>query len=687
MRHSVAIGFSVFVVFFFGLASNSWANEPICSEGVCKTRYNIDFFQPYAPVTALDLVNNLPGFRLNNGNSSTRGFSEAAGNILIDGIRLSTKSESPSEQLRTIPAQTVVAIEILRGNLGQFDLGNQSVAANIIRKQDISGSGTLELTMRQWQPSEKVKPRVEVNYASSFRDIDYNVNVLRTNYEWNSERQEPVTNGQGRLIEGRDEYYHEDGKFLRLSMGANTEFAGTKLNAKFQFEEAEEDGGLTSLRTPISSNAFEAFFVNINARDNYEFSFDAERNIGANIAAKLIAITQGSEFTGEGGLTRTFSAGEPTRESVSTTQKKEREDIVRLEFDYLGWQQNQVQLSIEGTVNELKSDFSLLANNNGELVPVHVAGAVTDIKEERLDIRLTNAFSMYGVNIEASLGAEDSTITQTGGFEASRSFFYFKPSLTLSKSLENNRQIQARIFRKVGQLDFDDFTSSVDLDQDELALGNPELEPEKITTIDFRYEQSFGEIGTVNITLFHDMIEGVDDLLPLGDNLEVPGNIGDGSRTGIKADFTVPIDIFGLRNARLDGRFTLQDSNVDDPVTGKPRLLSNFEQWEYDFSFRQDLTKHRVAWGFRYFTDDYRGYFGLDEFTEFGKEYMIALFAEKRFGNGVKLRLDIENINRKGEGRNRTLYEGRRGASPILLQERRETRYPRRLILALSKTF
>src|SRR5689334_23328855 len=54
-------------------------------------RYNAAFFASQRPKTALDMVNWIPGFTFSAGDVSVRGFSGAAGNVLIDGERPADK--------------------------------------------------------------------------------------------------------------------------------------------------------------------------------------------------------------------------------------------------------------------------------------------------------------------------------------------------------------------------------------------------------------------------------------------------------------------------------------------------------------------------------------------------------------------------------------------------------------------
>ena len=108
-------------------AANPYSSQ-VCTEGACTLSYQPAFFSRYAPITALDMVNNLPGFSLDDGDAETRGFGGAAGNVIINGARISAKSESPSEILGRIPAADVERIDVIRGQVGGLDLRGQNRA-------------------------------------------------------------------------------------------------------------------------------------------------------------------------------------------------------------------------------------------------------------------------------------------------------------------------------------------------------------------------------------------------------------------------------------------------------------------------------------------------------------------------------------------------------------------------------
>jgi len=71
-------------------------------------------FAQFAPRTALDMLNRVPGFSIKE-EDEDRGLGEASGNVVIDGQRLSGKSNDVITELSRIPAANVERIEVVEG--------------------------------------------------------------------------------------------------------------------------------------------------------------------------------------------------------------------------------------------------------------------------------------------------------------------------------------------------------------------------------------------------------------------------------------------------------------------------------------------------------------------------------------------------------------------------------------------
>ena len=81
------------------------------------TAYDAAFFAQYAPATALDIVRRVPGFSIEQSNGEVRGFAGAAGNVVFNGARASSKSDSLETILARIPANRVLRVEVGPGDL------------------------------------------------------------------------------------------------------------------------------------------------------------------------------------------------------------------------------------------------------------------------------------------------------------------------------------------------------------------------------------------------------------------------------------------------------------------------------------------------------------------------------------------------------------------------------------------
>ena len=79
-----------------------------------KQIYEVAAFARFAPQTALDMVRQIPGFVITE-SSGDRGLGEATQNVLINGQRISGKSNDAETVLGRTPAQSVVRIEIVDG--------------------------------------------------------------------------------------------------------------------------------------------------------------------------------------------------------------------------------------------------------------------------------------------------------------------------------------------------------------------------------------------------------------------------------------------------------------------------------------------------------------------------------------------------------------------------------------------
>jgi hypothetical protein len=253
--------------------------------------------------------------------------------------------------------------------------------------------------------------------------------------------------------------------------------------------------------------------------------------------------------------------------------------------------------------------------------------------------------------------------------------------------------------REVAQLNFNDFVSATVFEDDDLALGNPNLRPETTWVSELSHERRFGELGVVTLTAFHHWISEVQDLLPLTDEFEVPGNIGDGRRWGLELEGAVPLTLLGLTGSRLDLQLRWLDSSVTDPVTGDKRMLTSTTGFPKPLPFRQDLEyiiivkyrqdfkEERISWGWEARERAERPRFKVNELEVFDEGIELNAFIETTRLWGLKIRVEGQDILDMNQSRDRIIYNGPRELSPVERTIVRDRNDGARLFVSVSGNF
>jgi hypothetical protein len=622
--------------------------------------YLPDFFDQYFPVTALDFVNRVPGFSIDRG-GDVRGFGGAAGNVLIDGERPSTKSDSIDNILSRIGKGSVERIELIRGATGGLDLGGgQSVVVNVIRKAD--AGGTIPWRVRFAHDGGRFTPRGNIAYTNKYKTTDYTVSLEREAAQFRNIGFENliVTND---FDEFRDEIRR--GRFSNWILDIKTD---TKLSNddifRFNVRGVNRlfDNDETSLRTPEEINVADAFLqFNEERADQFEISTDYEHVFNDQLATKLIGLASRRFNNNSSALNINAVNDEDDTTTAFLTDSIEGESIIRAEFDLNKWSGHTIQFGSEFAENFIKSESEFI--EDGEFIELD--GANTEVSELRGEAFISDSISINNkLTADIALAIERSTIEQTGDVDNSRTFTFAKPRISLTYVTSDVTQWRLRLEQEVGQLNFFDFVSSANLDDGDVDIGNPELQPDRTFVVEGTYERRFGEIGVISATLFYNDVTDLLDLIPTGPTTEARGNIGDGQRYGTEINFSTPFDWAGIKEARADITYRRQKSSVTDLVTGLDRRFSNERPELLEIEFRKEISRLRSSFGFRHFRRSRSLFFGVDEFVDRGRRERSSVFWETTFG-GIKVRANINNLFNVTEPRVRTVFEGSRNLSGI----------------------
>lgn len=636
-----------------------------------------DFFASASPNTALDMIMRLPGFGLDTGDNGARGFAGAAGNVLIDGARPSSKTDGLDAVLRRISADSVERIELIRGGAPGIDMQGQAVVANVVLKRTVTTERVLEFNTYIY-PDGYVGPILAGSWSRREGD-----NQIEGSFSATTDRTDGTGDGYRRRYDGA---------------GALTQDADVELWDRFRNVRATGAVQRTVGGGKLRVNGLLGWFNSTNEQDilirtgagDDEFSandYDGlNGELGVNWTREISPRTE-LEFTGlqrlgaeeavstftSGGDTATFGNDATFGESILRTVVRFRPNE-RWAFEGGG----------EVAYNFLDSETSYAENG----VPIALPGAAVKVEELRGEaFGQTTWRPNPRWTVEAGLRVEVSEISQSGDNDTSKSFVYPKPRLQVTWTPATGHQFRFRAEREVGQLDFGDFVASAEVDIGQVQAGNPDLEPYKATTFQAVYERRFWDKGVFTIAYAHTLVEDFIDVIPLTGGFEAIGNIGEGTQDTLDVSVNLPLDRMGLANARLQARASFRDSDITDPLTGQERRFSGQGKFGCGVAFNHDLDEGRWSWGFDHGCNLDRGVnYRIREIRTFEQEPFVTLYGQWKPSPDLTVRVDLGNATDRENRRFREIHSGPRNTTPVTRYEEYGTRMSPWIFLQIRKT-
>ena len=446
--------------------------------GGSHTYMPADFAQ-FAPQTALDMLNRVPGFAIKQ-EEDARGLGQATGNVVINGQRLSGKSNDVVTELSRIPARNVERIEIVDGATLKIPGLSGQVANVIVRSTGISG---------QWR------------YRPEFRS--YYTDPLLTRFDVSVQRHERTGAVHGRPRESRqpqrcrrtdvdlqsDRLAHRGAtggvaRQFRPAAGhgtfrVTTVPSGSKGNLNLLYHRLYFDYLETGIRTPLGSVPGDRKVTEDQHGDSYEIGGDYEFGLGIG-KLKLIGLSRGNAYPDTTTVeTRFGNTATPTSAIASRRTAKSARALAA--GNIAGTSRGaEWQISAEGAFNSLNSTSGLFEMNpSGGFDEIPLPGGTARVQEDRYEV-----IGSYGrklatnLTMKLSAGEEYSQLAQVGAGGTTRTFYRPKGELSAAWKFSPKTDINVKLARKVGQLNFFDFLASVDLASNIEKSANPDLVPE-----------------------------------------------------------------------------------------------------------------------------------------------------------------------------------------------------------------
>lgn len=646
------------------------ASAPATPQG--RQSYPAADFTRFAPRNALDMLRNVPGFQIRSDGGGARGLGQASDNVLVNGQRLAAKSDSLYDQLARIPAGSVVRIDIVDGAVLAIPGLSGQVADVITRPDAFSGQFNWRGEARP-QFSHPGYLGGEVSVKGLLGKLEYSAAIANDSGRGGLGGPYRILAGDGSLRERRDGRLWSDYDAPKLSAGLKFDGPGgllANLNASYrrQYDTYSDIEDRHPIAGPISTRALYGRGRNY----NYEIGGDVQAGLAGG-QLKLIGLNryEHGSFAEESVLTPAGGGGAAGGRYAQLVDAGEV--IGRAEYSWR-WGRADWQIATEVAFNRLDKDASLFdLAPGGSFIEVPFPEGDGGVREERYE----TSFS-YGrpltprLSLQLTLAGERSTIRQTGPQGLVRSFLRPKGSLSLAWVPEKGLDLSLKIERAVGQLDFGDFLGRVFLDRGNQNNSNFELVPAQSWNIELAAKKDLGRWGSTNLRLFDRRFTDFVDLVPLPGGGEGRGNIDRVRRHGLEWTSTINLDPLGFAGAKIDGNVILQRSRLTDPLTGFDRQLANLVTRRIEMNLRHDVPRSDWAWGAGFEYTRREPYYRLGEvgFQNEGPVFDFY-FIEHKNVRGLTVRLSAINFADARRRFYRTVYEGRRGNSPIAFIEDR----------------
>jgi len=618
-----------------------------------------DFFAAQRPNTALDMVNRVPGFSIDNG-SGARGFEGAVGNVLINNNRPASKNDSGSNVLGRTLANQVERIELIRGGAPGIDMQGYSVVVNVILKTTDSRQSILTWNAMLFEGGHDI-------YGGSYQFTqnkgDRSWGVTLSDGMGSSD-----SNGVGRSIRRnaagdviRDERYENDG--WGGGQGIRGNYTGPLFGGKL---EGTARYGLNDYQnwTELSSPTSLRRSDYAEDGDSGELGLTWTRTLNPRWTLETRLIHEFSSFDSVSGSNETLN-GTAAPEQQFKSNGDSSESILRALVRHERSPALTIEAGAEIAYNMLDVNQAFTIGGVGVPLP----SASVKVEETRGE-----AFSKatWRINpkltLEGGVRLEASTISQSGDADQEKSFFFAKPRLLATWTPMTDNQLRFRFERELGQLDFGDFAASAELSDGTVFGGNVDLEPEQRWISELSYERRFWGEGVVSIGYRHDRIIDVIDRLPLPGGLSATGNIGDGTLDQLSLNVVVPLDKVGISGARFTFRNDWNKTSVTDPTTGEDRRISGVRPSQANVGFQQDITSWKTQWGINWLPRLGQATYDPDQtFAWRGADYLEA-FVEYKPSPTLSLRAQLNLWDDFTQ--QRTVYATRNPRTVAFVEER-----------------
>ena len=307
---------------------------------------------------------------------------------------------------------------------------------------------------------------------------------------------------------------------------------------------------------------------------------------------------------------------------------------------------------------------------DGDYTLAPLAGGTARVEERRAETNVSYSRKLSDQwSLQSSLGVEYSELSQQVAGGLTREFVRPKGFVALVWKADDTLDISFKGECKVGQLDFGDFLSSVDIQAINTSAGNVELAPEQSGPLSSELNKALGPWRALKVASEYHFIEDVVDLVPIGalgqqvTNLtdiggQGVGNIDEAWASLLTVSGTIKFDEIGAKGLQTEFSWRYRDSQLEDPLTGEKHQISDYPKITATASLRWDIPG--TPWTLVGGIEEYQNYanYRLDEVSrEWTAPSVNFVSIENKDVFGMNVRLQAVDLNDTSENFKREVYQ------------------------------
>lgn len=702
--HKIIVASLIITVAYGGGIKDVFAVEVEATDSSVVV-YDAGYFKTFSPVTLLDMLNAIPGVpeilnaneqqarqALRTGGAGQRGFGSGGDQILMDGKRLAGKANNINDNLSRISASQVDHIELIRGASSGLDVQSQGLVINIVMIEGASNSTTFWQIKGEYTEGHNFLPEFLASHTGSLNKLDYTLSYERKNSDTyldiDEEFYDPLGNWKSIQIikNGSRRFAHAFNSNIAYEFDD-----GARLRLNGLFEPNGQEG--TETRDKTSDTLRPVVWITDRDSNKWEVGGDYSRSLGFLGDLKtLIVINHTSEdylvdrFKGTGTAKYKYTHDD--------TMLEQTEKIFRASITNGIANGQSLEIGGEAAFNKFNKRFDSFSRIDAASELLIDTSDNVKIRENRYEVFANHSFNISSALVlQSSLTTEFSKIVADNIIQGGQidrrdtSFTYIKPRFNFRYDVTAQDQIRLLAEKKVSQLDFNNFVTRFDQQEQIFKYGNTNIRPEQTwdfaATYEHRlsndggsfeievfYRKYIDHISTVDFTNYVDFAFNPVDAetffalppdIALRDYVDdtresysaKSGNIPKAKAYGGKVKANLRLGFIGLPNATISVNYTYERRRTTDQFTGKERSFDRLPDQTWAVNFRHDIPEYQFTYGVDITGrgNYYRHY--INYYWPNNPSPNIKLYAEKNIFTDYKLRLEAEGLS---ETRGRSTY-------------------------------